>query len=163
MAKYSESLNERIELKRLIDSGMSADEAIKTVYPDNSNRSTYLKRWQKNGVYPFGLVGKPSDQIGLIDLPPARTDSPTAISNELITTIQAIVQREIAKTKPTIEVVRPRLARSLETSSMKSFRCPILLWKMAQEKADTLNMSLNGVVESLLFQWLGRPDELLKK
>jgi len=46
---------------------------------------------------------------------------------------------------------------------MKSFRCPKRLWELAEAKAKQSNMSLNGVLESLLFQWLGEPEELLKK
>lgn len=173
MAKTDDSLKQRMELKRLMDAGMSPKDAMLVIYPDNGNRSTYLKRWTKSGIYPFGTEGSPeavpqddNRQMAFVDMPKESQQAPVAVSHEsLVEQIRNIVLEELSTQKITnkIEVVRPVLTRTKATSQMKSFRCPALLWELAESKAKQSNMSLNGVIESLLFQWLDRPEELLKK
>lgn len=169
--QYARTLEKRVQLGRLLSEGMSELDAQKQVFGNDSNAARKINTWKAANVYPFGPVSSPdgvdTGQIP-IDLPTrTRTKSPQntspTISTELLNQIRTIVQQELTTHKPQIEVVRPDLARTLKTSNMKSFRCPTRLWEMAEAKAKTLNMSLNGVVESLLFQWLDRPEELLKK
>lgn len=170
MDRYTSSMATRIKLAGLLDQGMAEFEAIKIAMQGDSNAARKVDNWKAKKVFPFGPVSSPGGvnpgQIQLVDLP-TRTESPQktspTISNELLRQIRLIVQEELSTHTPQIEVLRPKLARTLKTSNMKSFRCPTRLWEMAEQKAKTLNMSLNGVVESLLFQWLDRPEELLKK
>ncbi|MGO8878371.1 MAG: hypothetical protein ACLQMS_02510 [Desulfomonilaceae bacterium] len=47
-------------------------------------------------------------------------------------------------------------------SGVKTFRCPKKLWELAEDLAKTKGMSLNALVETLLFEAIGRPDDLLE-
>lgn len=158
--QYTRSLGVRLELGRLLAEGMSEPEAIKIVMQGDSNTSRKIETWKKNDVYPFGSVSGPDGQLP-IDIS-STTATPGKAHSDLVALIQQIVQKELSQHKPSIEVVRPSLDRKKSNTKMKSFRCPQALWDMADKKAQSQNMSLNGVVESLLFQWLGSPDELLK-
>ena len=170
--RYTRSMDVRIKLAGLLKDGMAESDAVKIALEGDSNAARKIATWKKNGVYPYGNVSAPvadtsvpddNRQIAFIDPP---QNDPPAMSPDasLVELIRTIVQEELAKQEITnrIEVVRPIMERTQKTSQMKSFRCPARLWELADSKAKLSNMSLNGVVESLLFQWLGCPEELLK-
>ena len=164
MDRYTSSMDTRMKLAELLEQGISELEAIKIALQGDSNAARKINTWKAHGVYPFGPVSAPGDQL-LMDIPAAAKPVAAPVRpsrDDLTDMIRQVVKAELAQHTPTIEVVRPKLKRSKATTTMKSFRCPEALWDLADKKAQTLNMSLNGVVESLLFQWLGSPEELLK-
>jgi len=101
----------------------------------------------------------------------AQQNDTVVMPNDITQRIAAL-EADVAKIKDRLHSsspelqIRPKLIRNTENTVPRSIRIPEKLWKLAQKKIKKDSkgqMGLNGLIELWLFDYIGRPDELLEK
>jgi predicted HicB family RNase H-like nuclease len=165
--RYISTRDERFKMGALMKDGMDERKAFKKAFPGKKDVGTYIARWKAGGVYPFGEIDGP-DESQATFLPQLKDTTNTlqdSVSVAQIAIIRDIVRQEVSTALQSNAIqsnsIRPILKRSKKDTSPKTFRCPEKLWQLAEQRAKSQGMSLNGLVETLLFEFVGRPEDLL--
>jgi predicted HicB family RNase H-like nuclease len=166
--RYVRTRQGRFKLGELIQEGMNEREAYKIAFPKNNNIGFNLKAFKEKGIYPFGDIDGPGDDLEQLKTQVKDIHTEQATINEpQIAMIRDIVRHEVSSAIQQQAMqsitIRPILKRTQKNTKIKTFRCPQKLWVMAEKKARSQGMSLNGFIEMLLFNAVGNPKELLEE
>ncbi len=172
---YIRTREKRYRLGNLMDSGMTEKQAIKEAKL-GKNSARDVRQWKGINLYPFGDIDKPE----------TTTQQSTVVSKVYDTVSHENDSVLIAKIKEVINIVlearikniedklscsssavklRPKLKRTINNCVPTSFRLPKELVRRAKDKAknDPMGVTgLNSIVESLLFQYIDSPEDLLE-
>jgi len=169
--RYKRSRKAREKLGELICGGMDIEEAAKAALPDDDNRNTHIKGWKKKGVYPFGEVDSPpynslGDTVAQVAQQPSVVVSPTSV-DDMWVKIERLVNETVDAKIKGIQLgsnvgLRP-LLKKIKKDKPTSFRLPLALVERARVKATKERTSLNALVETFLFQYIGSPQDLLEE
>lgn len=176
---YIRTRDKRHRLGNLLDSGIPEKQAIKDAKL-GKNAARDIRQWKEIKLYPFGDIDKPETTTPSYTVAPKVYDtvSHESVINDndrLIDKIKEVINMVLETRIKNIEdkliygsgvvQLRPKLKRTIDNCVPTSFRLPKELVNRAREKAksDPLGvMGLNSVVESLLFQYIGSPEDLLE-
>jgi len=177
---YIRTRAKRYLLGNLLDSGLTEKQAIKEAKL-GKNSARNVKQWKEINLYPFGDIDKPETTTQQSTVVSKVYDT---VSHENVINVNDSVL--IAKIKEVINIVlearikniedkltcnssvvqlRPKLKRTIDNCVPTSFRLPKELVRRAKDKAKNDPMGttgLNSIVESLLFQYIGSPEDLLE-
>lgn len=181
MGHYKPSEKYRYAIAEKLEQGYTLKEAEDEVFKGNSNKSRHLKLYNKRGFFPYGMIDPPPKPKPPPTVVPAMThraaqesvvkENDAVLMNRIKTVVNEVVDFKLkaieVKLRSTSGVVqfRPKLKRTLKNATPVSFRLPKELVKRAKDKAkhDPIgSMGLNAIVESLLFQYIGSPKDLLE-
>jgi hypothetical protein len=182
MGFYKRSREHRKNIVKLMQQGKTRVQAADEVFKGNSNKARSLKIYKKQGLFPYGKVdplfmteqssnvvpeaNQTLSQATLVDTNDSlRTDK---IEEVIDMTLEARVKalEDRLNCSASIVKLRPKLKRSIGDTIPTSFRFPKELVRRAREKAksDPIGSAgLNALVETLLFEYIGSPDDLLDK
>lgn len=171
MSKYVKSQDIRNNIGKLIEQGIPERQAIKQVMKGDGNAARTVKTWKEQGIYPFGDIDAPARTLDseVDDNVDTMNDTQKQQQEQLI---RDIVRQELATERQSNSdsvqclAMRPRFRRNMDNTIPKTFRCSKELWSRAELKArkdPATGGNLNGLIEILLFQYLGSPSDLLKE
>lgn len=161
-----QSLELRKEMSRLIEQGLTETEALKKVLPEDKNRLTKLKLWEKHKLWPLqeGDLTKPvvkpiaptvTPKINLSEFPPETVELFNKTLIEFSKTLQN--KQNEPKYRPSFKGKRRQT----------SIRMPILMEKAAMDKAKECGDSkltggtIGGLVDLLLWRYLDSDEKFL--
>lgn len=179
---YIRSRKQRYEIGRLVDEGKTLIEAENIVMAGDSNRSRQVGNWKQKGLYPYGNTDAPDGSESYQYTPP--TDIATETPRNKTTVVQAVdedalLERLLAKLDDTtllriaaakqgiapeeLEPVRLRLRKTEKGAFPASFRLNKELIDRVKKQLDEEGKgeTLTGLIERLLFKYIGEPAELL--
>ena len=137
-----------------------------------------IETWKRKGLYPYDTpdvaqvndtVVEPVVQVNdtvvdeIVDIY-ERVDLgriKTLVNEAVEARIQDI--RTELQGSSSVARIRPKLKRTQEDTLPTSFRFPSALVKRARAKARKDQQSLNSVVETFLFEYIGCPSDLLEE
>lgn len=173
----------RYRIGELINQGKTFEHAEREVMGNDPNKSRQIRTWKKNGVYPYGLLDAPNGSETEYILKPEVTTQPAGRTMKQATfetqddigknTIERYVDtlstEDVLKLTAlkfgidakVLESTTPKLRRSTGTTKPVSVRLSKELLERVNDKLKAENKSLSGVVESLLFQWVGSPRDMI--
>jgi hypothetical protein len=177
---YIRTRDKRYLLGNLLGSGMTERQAIKEAKL-GKNAARDIRLWKEIKLYPFGDIDKPETTTQPSTVVPQVYDTVSHHSvinvddSVLINKIKEVVNMVLEPRIKNIEdkltcnssvvQLRPKLKRTIDNCVPTSFRLPKELVKRVKDKAKNDPMGatgLNSVVESLLFQYIGSPEDLLE-
>lgn len=173
----------RYKIGELLNQGKTFLEAEMEVMENDSNRSRQIKKWKKSGVYPYGLLDAPNGTEGNYTFEPTVTQQPAGgiikqtsfgipknlEKNTMERYLENLSAEDVLKLtalkfgidSSALEITTPKLRRSMDTTKPVSVRLSKELLQRVNDKLKAENKSLSGVVESLLFQWIGSPRDMV--
>lgn len=161
-----ESLEIRKEMARLIEQGLTETEALKKVLPEDKNRLTKLKLWEKHGLWP------PQERD--LTKPVVKTVAPT--STPIINMSDLPAQTVELFNQALIEFMKTQQNKQNEPKYRPSFkgkrrqtsiRMPILMEEAAMAKAKECGDSkltggtIGGLVDLLFWRYLDSDEKFL--
>lgn len=189
MIVFTKSRAKRFEIGRLLGEGHTLEQAENIVFKGDSNRARTVKVWKESGVYPYGGIDGPQEQIqsattantleplhyahtAITHTPKEKPKTAIAKSNDtaLDDRIRALIKEVLAEQDTRHTVITdigeaPKLWRTTKNVVPVSFRLQKTLFLRAraalQEKYKG-TISLNRYVELCLWELVGRPDDLLR-
>lgn len=179
---YFRSRKQRYEIGRLVDEGKTLIDAENIVMSRDSNRSRQVGNWKEKGLYPYGSLDAPDGKNVAEYTPP--TNTTTEPPRNKTTVVQAIdedslLERLINKLDDNtllriaaakqgialeeLESIKPKLKKTGKGSYPASFRFNEELIKRVKEQLEKEGKgeTLTGLIERLLFSYLGEPADML--
>lgn len=181
--QFFRSRDQRYKIGELIEKGTPLHEAENIVMQGDSNKTRQIRKWKEKQLYPYGQNDAPGDenteyifQQHAAPQPAEKIFKQTSfeipISNESDTLnrylenlsaedVLKLTAQKFGIDPSAIESTTPRLRRSMDTTKPVSVRLSKQLIERVNDKLKAENKSLSGVVESLLFQWVGSPRDMI--
>ena len=182
MGFYKRSREHRKKIVDLMQQGKTIEQAADEVFKGNSNKARSLKIYKKRGLFPYGKVDPPFKPPQPPNVVPEENhtisqETVVAMNDSLrIDKIEEVIDMTLEARVKALEdrlncsasvvKLRPKLKRAKEDTIPTSFRFPKELVRRAREKAKSdpiASAGLNALVETLLFEYIGSPDDLLDK
>lgn len=177
---YIRSRKQRYEIGRLVNEGKTFKEAEDIVMAGDSNRSRQITNWRKRELFPYGNTDSPDGIDSVPDVPEIRNTRQQISKPPVLPKIdeEALLERLLAKlddnallkiatvlqkgTLQVLESIRPQLKKE-KSGYPVSFRLNKELVDRVKKKLerDEKGETLTGLIERLLFNYIGEPADLL--
>lgn len=177
---YIRSRKQRYEIARLMTEGMSLQDAEDIVMEGDKNRSRQVRNWKEKGLYPFGSTDKPdsidsvpeiTQEVSTRSYAPRHVVSPVideeALLERLLDRLDDATLMKITAARQGIDLselenMKPRLKKT-GRGYPASFRFheELIARVKAQLAKEGGKETLTGLIERLLFQYIGEPADLL--